>query len=337
MEPFLFQILTTIDITDGPVFKHRGLSLDTSRNFFSVEAIKRTIDAMAMTKLNVLHWHITDTHSFPMELKSHPEFTQLGAYSPYKIYTAQNIADVVKYARVRGVQIIPEFDQPAHIGEGWQTKSHLLTCLNAQPWQNFCVEPPCGQLDPSKDEVYDILEDIYTDMYEMFDQPSMFHMGGDEISFTCWNQSSEIVSWMEAQGWEGQTEENFMKLWNYFQVSALERFDKISGSQEIPIILWTSHLTEEPYVSQYLDKARYIIQVWVEKDDPDVQVLLELGYNLILTNVDALYMDCGFSGWVADGHNWCSPYKGWHMVYENRPSVIAGPYVSQIWGKRFGQ
>lgn len=86
---------------------------------------------------------------------------------------------IVQFARVRGIRVLPEFDAPAHVGEGWQ-RSGLLECFNFEPWSAYCVEPPCGQLNPTKPELYDVLEDIYTDMIELF-EPDLFHMGGDEV------------------------------------------------------------------------------------------------------------------------------------------------------------
>lgn len=154
--------------------------------------------------------------------------------------------------------MLPEFDAPAHVGEGWQQKE-VTTCFNAQPWSKFCVEPPCGQLDPTKDKLYDILEDIYREMYDAFQRPDIFHMGGDEVSTSCWNSSVGIQKWMKDHGWNLKNDD-FMKLWGHFQDNALARLDKVV-QRKIPIIMWTSHLTDVPYVDKYLDKDRYIIQV----------------------------------------------------------------------------
>lgn len=119
-------ILNRVEIEDEPRFKHRGISMDTSRNFYPVDDIKRTINGLAMVKMNTFHWHITDSQSIPMEFKSRPELTKLGAYSPDKIYTAADIKEIVQYAKVRGVKVIPEFDTPAHVGEGWQNTGLTL-------------------------------------------------------------------------------------------------------------------------------------------------------------------------------------------------------------------
>ncbi|CAH1108307.1 unnamed protein product [Psylliodes chrysocephalus] len=307
-------------ITDKPAFPHRGIVLDTSRNYISVDVIKRTLKAMGASKLNAFHWHITDTHSFPYVSKSRPQLSKIGAYSPSKVYSNDDIKDIVEYAKVRGVKVIPEFDAPAHVGEGWQDTGFVV-CLNAQPWQTYCVEPPCGQFDPTKDGLYDAIEDIYGDMLEQFDS-DVFHMGGDEVKFTCWEQTPSITNWMAQKGWN-KTEADFVKLWNYFQTNALERLYKKAG-REIPAIMWTSLLTTDEYLTSSLPKEKYIIQVWTTGTDNQINQLLENGYKIILSNYDALYMDCGFGGWVTDGNNWCSPYIGWQKIYENKPSRIAG-------------
>lgn len=322
-------IVGSAEINDEPRFKYRGILLDTSRNYYTVQSIKRTIEGMGMVKLNTFHWHITDSHSFPLVVKTQPELSKLGAYDVDKIYTAEDIEDVVRFAKARGVRVLPEFDSPAHVGEGFQNKD-VLTCFNAQPWKDYCVEPPCGQFDPSKDEVYNLLEDIYREMVESFKYPDLFHMGGDEVHVQCWNTSTSLQNWMLARGWN-LTEPDFLRLWGYFQDNALQRLDKVNF-QKVPIILWTSRLTEEPYLTEYLDKNRYIIQIWTKGDDPQVQYLLENGYKVIVSNVEALYFDCGFAGWVTDGHNWCSPYIGWQKVYDNRMEAVGGAYIDQVLG-----
>lgn len=116
---------------------------------------------MAASKLNTLHWHITDSASFPYVSKSHPELHENGAYTPSKIYTDKTVRELIDYARVRGVRVVPEIDSPAHVGEGWQD-SGVVTCFNWKPWSDYCNEPPCGQFDPSKSELYDILEGFPT-------------------------------------------------------------------------------------------------------------------------------------------------------------------------------
>lgn len=79
--------------------------LDTSRNYFSIETIKRTIVGMAHSKLNRFHWHITDSQSFPYKSDAYPQLAKYGAYSNKEVYTAKDIQHVAEFARVRGIQV----------------------------------------------------------------------------------------------------------------------------------------------------------------------------------------------------------------------------------------
>ena len=102
-------------VQDSPDFSYRGLMLDTSRHFFSKKSILRTLDAMMYNKLNVLHWHITDDVSFPIELESYPELAAKGAYSSSETYSKQDVLDVIERATSNGIRVIPELDTPGHV------------------------------------------------------------------------------------------------------------------------------------------------------------------------------------------------------------------------------
>ncbi|KAF6216734.1 hypothetical protein GE061_001082 [Apolygus lucorum] len=216
-----------VRIVDKPKYTHRGILLDTARNFVSLDVIKKTIEGMAMNKLNTFHWHITDSHSFPFESKSYPQLTNLGAYSPSKVYTEDDIANLVEFSSVRGVRVLPEFDAPAHVGEGWQWADDATVCVNKQPWRNYCVEPPCGQLNPTSEKMYSILEGIYKDMEKLFDS-DIFHMGGDEVNINCWNTTDIVVENMKKKGL-GRSDDDFHKLWADFQDRAARIHEKVAG------------------------------------------------------------------------------------------------------------
>lgn len=86
-------IADEVRVEDSPVFPHRGVMLDTARHFISVEKIKELIDSMSYSKLNLLHWHITDVQSFPLVLNSHPDMALYGAYSPDRVYTVETVSE----------------------------------------------------------------------------------------------------------------------------------------------------------------------------------------------------------------------------------------------------
>jgi hexosaminidase len=112
------------NITDKPRFPHRGILIDTSRHFEPVQAVKRVLDAMSYAKFNVLHWHIVDSQSFPIQSITYPKLWN-GAYTGQERFTAEDAKDVVEYARLRGVRVIPEFDMPGHAGS-WCTVSIII-------------------------------------------------------------------------------------------------------------------------------------------------------------------------------------------------------------------
>jgi hexosaminidase len=102
-----------LSISDRPRFAHRGLMLDTARHFYPTSFLFSLLDAMSMVKMNLLHWHISDSTSFPL----HVPGTKLseGAYSPSSRYSTADVHAVVEAARMRAIRVVPEFDMP--VGE----------------------------------------------------------------------------------------------------------------------------------------------------------------------------------------------------------------------------
>lgn len=226
-----------------------------------------------------------------MTVEKHPFLTEVGAYSPKEVYTREDMKEITRYARARGIRIVPEFDQPAHVGEGWNFKD-MLTCFGAMPWVNFCYQAPCGQFDPSVDELFDILQDIYQEIIENF-EPTMFHMGADEVRHECWNTSLRVQEFMIANGWDPNTVSGFMSLWGDFQQRVEHRFDLMSRqilNETLPIVLWSSTLTAQPYLTRYLDNTRHIIQWWGTSTDPVIQELVQNNFTMIFSNFDRLYL-----------------------------------------------
>lgn len=183
------------------------------------------------------------------------------------------------------------------------------------------------------------MEDIYREIVENF-EPTLFHMGAnelfeifnliiflglgaDEVTSSCWNTSERLQAYMIQRGWDINLESSFMTLWGEFQQSVEERFDNVIN-ETIPIILWSSTLTNQPYLTRYLNASRHIIQWWGTSTDVTLQQLVQNGFRLIFSNHDRLYLDCGFSGWTSDGLNWCSPYKNWQGIYDNRLDTLVG-------------
>ncbi len=218
----------------------------------------------------------------------------------------------------------------------------------------LAAEPNPGQLDPLSENVYDVLEKIYKDMLKAFSlggrqMPNLFHMGGDEVNFQCWSKSKKIREWMRKEGYPAdphQGREGYLELWNLFQEKAMERLKKAkrevatnSSNSDFKhgLVMWTSDLAKPEVVDKYLPKSDYTIQVWCDGDDDWVARLMQMGYQLIMSNSDAWYLDCGFGAWTWDGrgpdNNWCSPFKSWKTMYENSPRQMARRFGYQWEGE----
>ena len=100
-------------IRDAPRYPHRGLMVDSGRHFLPVATLLHIVDALPYAKLNVLHWHLTDTQSFAIETPSRPRLWK-GAFSPRERYSTEDVRVVVEHARLRGIRVVPEFDSPGH-------------------------------------------------------------------------------------------------------------------------------------------------------------------------------------------------------------------------------
>ncbi|KAH9503397.1 hypothetical protein Btru_072909 [Bulinus truncatus] len=136
-------------IRDEPRFAHRGLHLDTARHFYNVDILKTNLDAMAMNKLNVFHWHIVDAQSFPYNSTTFPELALKGAYSPDQVYSQSDVQEIINYAAQRGIRVLPEFDTPGHAqswGKGYPGHKKSLE----HPWDpsNYFGTHPYRQSSP---------------------------------------------------------------------------------------------------------------------------------------------------------------------------------------------
>lgn len=151
-----------------------------------------------------------------------------------------------------------EIDAPSHAGNGWQwgpeaNLGNLSVCINQQPWRLYCIEPPCGQLNPINPNLYTVLEKLYRELTSRLTDKDAFHMGGDEVYIPCWNATTEIINYL---GNKSRTEDTFLGLWSEYQQKALNAYDRAVGHQNTSIIVWSSHLTNSSLIQKYLSKNR---------------------------------------------------------------------------------
>lgn len=186
---YFFPALT---IEDSPRFPWRGLLIDISRHFMSMDVLKRNLDGMAAVKMNVLHWHLVDDQGFRVESKTFPLLHEKGSDGFY--YTQLQIREVIDYAAERGIRVVPEFDVPAH-ATSWLVGYPELGSAPG-PYQierKWGIHDPT--LDPTNEKVYEFLETFFGEMCALFPD-AYFHIGGDENNGKHWDANEAIQSFM---------------------------------------------------------------------------------------------------------------------------------------------
>jgi len=208
------------EIRDAPRFEWRGLMLDSARHYQSPEFIKQFIDWMALHKLNVLHWHLTDDQAWRLEIKKYPKLTSVGAWrvpagqaaqadidpktsKPRMyggFYTQEQARDIVAYAAARYVKVLPEIEMPGHATAAIVAYPQLgvppaANKLNAVP-EDWGVYENLFNVEES---TFGFLQDVMTEVMDVF--PSEYiHVGGDEAVKPQWENSPRVQARMKELG-----------------------------------------------------------------------------------------------------------------------------------------
>lgn len=194
----------SVTMTDYPRFSYRGLMLDVSRHFSNVEEVKRAIDLLALHQLNVFHWHLTDDQGWRIEIKKHPELTQIGAWRGNTIvgryvggwdyptdgkphggyYTQEQIKEIIAYAQQRYIMVVPEIDLPGHTTAVLASYPELACVPGEYKVSNrwgVLWDVICAGNDASLALFKDIMDEVCT----LF--PGEYvHIGGDECVKARW-------------------------------------------------------------------------------------------------------------------------------------------------------
>ena len=206
--------LPGVTINDAPRFAYRGVHLDVSRHFFTVDEVKSFIDMMALHNMNRLHWHLTDDQGWRIEIKKYPALTQVGARrketvighnsgrydgQPYGGYFTQEQArEVVRYAKERHITVVPEIDLPGHMQAALAAYPHLgCTGGPYEVWTKWGVSD--NVLCAGNDSVLTFIDDVLREITGIF--PSEYiHIGGDECPKTQWKQCPRCQARIQALG-----------------------------------------------------------------------------------------------------------------------------------------
>lgn len=278
-----------VQIEDWPRFKWRGMMLDVSRHFYGKPEVERLLDQMARFKLNRFHWHLVDDHGWRIEIKKYPKLTEVGAwrsgvgfnidpksttaYGPDGryggFYTQADIREVVAYASARHITIVPEIEMPGH----------SLAALAAYP-QYGCTSGPFtvpvsggvfnGIYNPANEETFRFLENILTEVFQLF--PSRYiHIGGDEVRKETWKNSPECQALMKREGLKNEEE-----LQSWF----IRRIEKFVNAHDHALIGWSEILQGG------LAKSAVVMD-WIGGGKEAAAA----GHDVIMTPTDFCYFD----------------------------------------------
>jgi hexosaminidase len=230
-----WEIPFGVHIEDQPRFKWRGFMLDCSRHFFLKDEVKRVLDEMAMHKLNVFHWHLTDDQGWRLEIKKYPKLTEVGAwrdrsliagpgndetnhihpgwdaaapfaYSPEGryggFYSQSNVREIVAYAAARHITVVPEIEMPGHAIAALSAYPEL-SCDGGPYSANAGAGVNKGVFCIGNDEVITFLDNVLLEVFDLF--PGKYiHVGGDEVNGAVkkatWGESPACQARMKAEG-----------------------------------------------------------------------------------------------------------------------------------------
>lgn len=243
------SFIPNVDILDAPTFGYRGMHLDVSRHFFDIDFIKTYIDMIALHKMNVFHWHLTDDNGWRIEIDRYPLLAERSAWrvdrtnEPWKeqspvndkekatyggYYTKEEIREVVEYAASNNIVVIPEIEMPGHTSEVFAAypelscKGSLIPVNPGSYWPNvdiFCA---------GKDEVFEFLENVLDEVMELFPGPYI-HIGGDEADKLHWRTCQKCQKRIQN---EGLADEHELQSW------FIKRIEKFIISNDKKLLGW---------------------------------------------------------------------------------------------------
>ena len=257
-----------VEIIDRPRFAWRGLMIDVSRHFFSKRQLLKTIDAMAMHKLNVLHLHLTDDPGWRLEIDRYPKLTSVGAIGDYSnpegparwYFSKDDMREIVAHAAKRHIRVVPEIDMPGH------------GAAAARAYPRFFDGDKT--MNPGNEATYGFVSDVLTEVMALF--PSEYiHFGGDEVRDHRWAELPEIQRLMRLHGYT-----DLHEVEGHF-----DRFvaDFIVQQGRIPIG-WDE-------VVNFGVNKKTVVQWWLHLRPEALQRAVQLGHRVILSPTNYLYFD----------------------------------------------
>ncbi|ENP8320888.1 beta-N-acetylhexosaminidase [Vibrio vulnificus] len=213
--------LACCSISDSPRFRYRGMMLDCSRHFHSVEQVKRLINLLAHYKFNTFHWHLTDDEGWRVEIKAFPALTEVGAWRGVDeaiepqythisqryggFYSQEEIKEVVAYAAQRSIMVIPEIDVPGHCRAAIKSLPEMLVEAEDDTVYRSIQNYSDNVLNPGLSTTYQFLDGVLEEIAQLFPAPYV-HIGADEVPHGVWSNSPSCQALMKQHGYQDYKE-----------------------------------------------------------------------------------------------------------------------------------
>ena len=298
-----------VEIKDQPRFVWRGFMVDESRHFFGKEKIEQLLDIMALHKLNIFHWHLTDEPGWRIEIKKYPNLTLIGGKgnwhdpeAPVKFYTQEEIREIVKYAGDRFIKIVPEVDMPGHGAAA--NRAYPEFSSGSEPKNNIFT------FNAGKEGTYSYLTNILREVSELI--PSGYlHVGGDEVSFHYneWSNNQDV--------------QKLMKREHLTDIKAVESYfnrrmaDSIKSLHNV-LVGW------DEIVDTRLDPANSVVMWWRHENTGQLLKAFDHNYKVVLCPRVPLYFDF----MQDESHQWGFKLPGAgcneESVYNFPPDTLPG-------------
>jgi hexosaminidase len=237
-----------VQIEDQPRFKWRGFMFDVSRHFFTKDEVEQLMDALALEKINMFHFHLTDDQGWRIEIKKYPRLTQIGAwrkesgfgldpkasttYGPDGryggFYTQDDIREIVAYANARHITVVPEIEMPGHSSAALAAYPEL-SCTGGPYSPNAEAGIFAGVYCAGEEKTFEFLQNVLAEVCQLF--PSQYiHVGGDEVPKDNWKNCPRCQARIKQEGLKDEHE-----LQSYF----VHRIEKIVTAQGRTLIGWS--------------------------------------------------------------------------------------------------
>ena len=270
--------IPAVVIRDAPRFGWRGSLMDVGRHFFPAPFVKRYVDLLSRYKLNVLHWHLTEDQGWRLQIRRYPRLTEVGAWrtepdgSRYGgFYTQDEVRDVVEYARLRGVTVVPEIEMPGHsvaaiASYPWLGCTGDTTLRVADTWGVF-QDVYCP-----REATFTFLENVLTEVLALFPSPYV-HIGGDEVPKDRWNACADCQELMRREGLRSEEE-----LQSWF-VRRIETWLNAHGRR---LVGW-DEITEGGLA------PNAVVQVW--REAATIATVARQGHDLVASPSGSVYIN----------------------------------------------